>query len=414
MPSLDPATVRAFLERRLPATLELLRELVGINSYTGNREGVNHQGRVTARHFESLGFTSAFVAHADPAMGDHLVMTRAGRTPRTLALISHLDTVFPPEEEARNGFRWLPEGDRIYGPGTNDIKGGTAMMHLVLSALREHDPEAFESVTWKLLWNATEETLSRHFAEVCQAHLDPAHTRAALVFEAEGRPRGPSALVVARKGRATFRIQVEGRGSHAGAKHARGANAITQLAQVVERIAQLTDYPRHLTFNVGTIRGGVAVNRVPHEASADLEMRAFTREVYQSGMSAVLALAGHGEVRSPADGHACQIRVDVLSESPPWPRNPRTDALFEVWSATARDLGLPLESEERGGLSDGNWICDQFPTLDGLGPHGDNDHCSERSADGSKLPEYVLISSFVPKALLNTAALSRLIRSSTP
>ena len=46
--------------------------------------------------------------------------------------MSHLDTVFPPEEEARNNFRWQPEGDRIFGPGTHDIKGGTVMMWLVL------------------------------------------------------------------------------------------------------------------------------------------------------------------------------------------------------------------------------------------------------------------------------------------
>ncbi len=412
MPLSDPAVTRAFLESHLPDTLDLLRELVGINSYTANRDGVNHQARVTARRFEELGFAAEFVPHADPACGDHLVMTHAGRgpSPLTIALISHLDTVFPPEEEERNQFHWQREGDRIYGPGTNDIKGGTAMMHLVLRALRGLDADAFRAVTWKLLWNSSEETLSRDFGEVCRRQLDPSRTLAALVFEAEGRPRGTPALVVARKGRATFRLHVEGRASHAGAQHTRGANAITQLARTVERVAGLTDHSRELTFNVGTIRGGVAVNRVPHEASADLEMRAFAQDVYQDGMNALLAFAGPGEVRSAADGHPCHVRVEVLSESPPWPRNPRTDALFAGWAATARDLGLPLEFEARGGLSDGNWICDRYPTLDGLGPHGDNDHCSERSADGSKLPEYVLVSSFAPKALLNTTALARLIR----
>lgn len=412
----DPGSMRAFLEAALPGTLELLRELVGINSYTGNREGVIRQAHATARHFEPLGFTAEFVPHSDPACGDHLVMTRPARSPAapTIALISHLDTVFPPEEEARHQFHWQPEGDRIYGPGTNDIKGGTAMMHLVLQALRATDPDAFEGVTWKLLWNSSEETLSQHFATVCRQQLDPARTTAALVFEAEGRPRGVPALVVARKGRATFRIHVEGRASHAGAKHARGANAITQLARVIDRIGSFTDYSRHLTFNVGAIRGGLAVNRVPHEASADLEMRAFSRDAYQSGMNALLAFSGDGDVRSPVDDHPCRVRVEVLAESPPWPRNPRTDALFDLWSAAAQELGQPLESEERGGLSDGNWICDRYPTLDGLGPHGDNDHCSERSADGSKLPEYVLVSSFVPKALVNTVALSRLIRATPP
>ena len=52
------------------------------------------------------------------------MLTRRGRWAKSIALVSHLDTVFPPEEEARNGFHWQPDGDRIYGPGTHDIKGG--------------------------------------------------------------------------------------------------------------------------------------------------------------------------------------------------------------------------------------------------------------------------------------------------
>ena len=42
---------------------------------------------------------------------------------------------------------------------------------------------------------------------------------------------------------------------------------------------------------------------------------------------------------------------------------------------------------------------------DALGPVGGNAHCSERSEDGSKLPEYVEPGSFVPKAVLNLLAL---------
>lgn len=398
-----------FLEQELPAHLEMLRALVGINSFTGNAAGVNLQAETTAAFFAPLGFTAEYVPHRRADWGRHLVLTRRGRTPRTIALISHLDTVFPPEEEARNHFVWQPEGERIYGPGTTDIKGGTAMMHLILKALAATHPALFEEVTWVLLWNSAEETLSEHFAEVARQRLDPAVTEAALVFEAEGRPEGTPCLVRARKGRATFRITVEGRGSHAGAKHARGANAITQLGRLVDRLAGLTDYARHLTFNVGVISGGTAVNRVPHEASADLEMRTFDREVYAAGVRAVLALAGAGDVRSPVDGHACQVRVEITAESPPWPRNPATEGLLALWQSAAQELGQPLGGEERGGLSDGNWIWDHVPTLDGLGPHGDNDHCSERSADGTKLPEYIAVPSIVPKAHLNVLALRRLI-----
>jgi glutamate carboxypeptidase len=65
-------------------------------------------------------------------------------------------------------------------------------------------------------------------------------------------------------------------------------------------------------------------------------------------------------------------------------------------------------------LSDGNLIWDAVPTLDGLGPWGDNDHCSERSADGSKVPEYVLPGRFVPKAMVNTLAIEKLVTSHAP
>jgi glutamate carboxypeptidase len=47
--------------------------------------------------------------------------------------------------------------------------------------------------------------------------------------------------------------------------------------------------------------------------------------------------------------------------------------------------------------------------LDGLGPSGGNAHCSERSADGTKVPEYVDMPSFIPKALLTTLALVRML-----
>src|ERR1035438_9895879 len=175
-----------FLKNQMPAALELLRQMVGINSFTGNRDGVNRLSRFTAECFAPLGFTAEFVPSTNSAWGDHLVMTRRGRSGRNIALVSHLDTVFPPEEEARNNFRWLVEGDRIFGPGTHDIKGGSVMMWLVLTALRTQDPNLFEDITWKLIWNSSEETFSPDFGDVCRAHFDR-QTLAALIFESEGR-----------------------------------------------------------------------------------------------------------------------------------------------------------------------------------------------------------------------------------
>lgn len=406
----DPVRLHEFLQGQMPAALAILERMVGMNSFTENRDGVKSLARYTAECFAPLGFTAEFVPSTNPKFGEHLALTRRGRGRQSIALISHLDTVFPPEEEARNNFRWQPEGDRIYGPGTHDIKGGTVMMWLVLHALKAQAPTEFEDITWKLILNSSEEMFSHDFGDVCRARFD-AHTLAALVFEAEGRLGQETLMVAARKGRATWRVRVAGRGAHAGTRHRQGANAILQLSHTLQRIAALTDYPNELTFNIGTVRGGTVLNRVPHEAVADGEMRAFAPDVYARGKAALLALNGPGEVRSIADRFPCEVTVEILTESRPWPRNPGTDQLAAIWCEAGAAIGHPVNIEQRGGLSDGNLIWDAVPTLDGLGPWGDNDHCSERSADGTKVPEYVDLPCFVPKAVLNATAILRLIES---
>lgn len=407
--SIDPVPVRNFLERQMPAALEMLRQMVGINSFTSNQEGVRRLGRLTAEFFKPLGFSAEYVPSANPEWGDHLVMSRAAHGGKSIALVSHLDTVFPPEEELANNFRWQVEGDRIFGPGTLDIKGGTVMMWLVLTALQAQAPKVFEEVAWKLFWNSSEERLSGDFEWVCKRRLNKP-TTAILIFEGENRANGKRLMVAARKGRATWRVKVRGRSAHAGGSLASGANAIVQLGRTVQCIDALTDFSKGLTFNVGKIWGGSVLNRVPHEAVAEGEFRAFSLEVFQEAKSRLLDLAGPGEIRSNIDGYRCSVEMEITEESRAWPRNPATDQLLKLWMGAASQLGTSVIAEERGGLSDGNSLWDVAPTLDGLGPWGDNDHCSERTADGSKLPEFVEISSFVPKAALNTIAICDLVR----
>ena len=404
----DTSSLQTFLEAQMPAALEMLRQMVGINSFTSNREGVNRLGQVTARFFTPLGFSAEFVPSTIPEWGDHLVMSRSGRSNKAIAFVSHLDTVFPPEEEVANNFHWQVEGNRIFGPGTLDIKGGTVMMWLVLKALQTRAPKVFEEVGWKLFWNSSEERLSNDFQMVCKPRFENP-TIAVLVFEGENRAGKEHLMVAARKGRATWKVTVSGRSAHAGGSLTSGANAIVQIGRTIQRIDALTDLSKGLTFNVGKVWGGSVLNRVPHEAVAEGELRAFNQTIYQEALGRLRALAGPGEIQSPVDGFRCNVEVEITDESRPWPRNPATDQLLNVWIEAARELGTSVASEERGGLSDGNSFWDVAPTLDGLGPWGDNDHCSERNVDGSKLPEFVDSGSFVPKALLNTVAILKLL-----
>lgn len=398
-----------YCESQLPGTLEFLRRMVAINSFTENAAGIDELAKVTAAQFAELGFTAEQVQAAHPGYGHHLVLKRAGATPGpTIALLSHLDTVYTAEEEQRNDFAWRVEGPRIYGPGTNDIKGGTAMLYLTLAAIREAAPDTFAQTNWVVLLNACEEVISEDFGLLCRAQL-PADTLACLIFEGDGG-RDDFVLVSARKGRATFRVTVAGRSAHAGGDHRRGANAITQLARVALDLEKMTDYAAGLTVNVATIQGGTVTNRVPHLAALELEMRAFDPAVYARARQHILDWNREGEVGSACnDPFRCHVGVELTHETVPWPRNAATDRLCALWQQTGTDLGLHVRTEERGGLSDGNVLWDFFPTIDGLGPLGENCHCSEMNPAEGKEQEWVDVPSIVPKTVLNATAILRLL-----
>ena len=408
MASLDRTELHDYLTTHLPDYLSLLHEWVDINSFTTNLEGVDTLGRVTAVSFSELGFTAEQVASNDTDFGNHLVLTRQGNSGRTIGLVSHLDTVFPIDEEIRNDFIWRETGERIYGPGTVDIKGGTLLIYMMMAALNALAPDAFNTITWVILLDASEEVDGTDFGELCTDRLG-AEALACLIFEGGYLQDNQAKVVVARKGMAIYRIEVEGKASHAGSAHERGANAIHQLADVVQRVCRLTDYDRDLTFNVGRIEGGTVTNRVPHFAAADVEMRAFTPEVYDAGVAAMLALDGLSTVKSTSGEFTCHTRVSQTRKTKPWPRNDGTDRLFAIWQEAGEALGIEVFPEERGGLSDGNYFWDVIPCLDGLGAAGGNAHCSEQSEDGSKEQEYCLPAALVPKTVLNITAVLKLI-----
>lgn len=400
---------RAYYEENLPAYLDLLQRMVAINSFTANAAGVDELGRVTADVFADLGFTAEFIPSDKPHYGHHVVLTRPGTGRYTLGLVSHLDTVFPLEEEMRHDFAWRQEGERIYGPGTVDIKGGTVLIYMIMASLQALLPETYEAVTWVILLDASEEAEAEDFGALCIERLAGPDTLACLIFEGGYFDGQEFWVVTARKGMAVCEVRVAGRASHAGSAHEMGANAIVQLADTVQKLAAITDYERNITVNVGVISGGTVTNRVPHQATAALEMRAFDIEAYDAAVDAILALDGQTSVQSVADGYPCRVEVAVTRRTAPWSRNEATERLLAVWQEVGESLGYHVAAEERGGLSDGNHFWQVVPTLDGLGVAGGNAHCSERSPDGSKDQEYCEVSSFVPKAVLNVTAILNLL-----
>ena len=116
-----------FYTEKLPGYLDFLEQMVTTNSFTANPAGVNRLGNLIAEEFAHLGFQAESVQSHNPDFGKHLVLIRKGLTSKKVGLITHLDTVFPPEEEAEHDFSWLrrrPVNDELQSVPGRDQQGG--------------------------------------------------------------------------------------------------------------------------------------------------------------------------------------------------------------------------------------------------------------------------------------------------
>src|SRR4051812_9404980 len=120
----------AWLTGRLGEMEEALAALVEVNSYTENPEGGRKVGALLREMFTLPGLFAEVVFSRRYA--DHLVFRSRGRDGLApVALVGHLDTVFPPGKF--EGYR--KDGALRRGPGVLDMKGGLVVIAWTLKAL---------------------------------------------------------------------------------------------------------------------------------------------------------------------------------------------------------------------------------------------------------------------------------------
>lgn len=404
------SSLKQVLEKWSCEFFEKLKQVVDINSYTYNGDGVDAVGEIYTDWFTELGFETEAVPSTLPDCGRHLFFEKKGKSPFHLMLLSHLDTVFPEKEEEENHFFWKEDGDKIYGPGVLDIKGGSVLIYFYLKALKTHYPDIFDFFNWTILHNATEEPGGNDFAELARLKVRQ-NSLACLVYEGGENSKNPSdsIICVSRRGTARFKIECYGRSAHSGSGHKKGVNAVRELCRVVEKIEQLTQYEKDITFSVGVIEGGTAVNTVPPYAYCLVDVRANNPHDFAWAKAQLLKFQGEGELTSVIDGFKSHLTVERQGEFPPWPTTKMNEELSQTIKTVSNTLGRNLYTQTvRGGTSDGNFLYDLLPTIDLLGPNGANHHCSIQCADKGQEQEYILKSSVVPQLELNIALICSL------
>jgi glutamate carboxypeptidase len=332
-----------------------LEALVAVSSPSGDMAGAEEAIAVCVALLPPQASTER-VPSSTAASAPDLIARVAGSGRRRVLLLGHIDTVIA--HDAHEPLRH--DGDRLYGPGTADMKGGVVLALGVTRALAAR-PELFDELA--LLLVTDEEWRTAEFAHTARfAGYD-----ACLCFEAgERTPSGEEGVVLKRKAAGTLRVRASGRASHSGSAPDRGRNALLALAQIGLTVAQLhaPNGPARLSVVPTVLRSGEAFNVVPAAGELIFDLRADSLDAFQAVLEAI-----------PAELSGVGLAPTMERIWPGMDSFASTESLLARASAL---LGRRISGVARGGASDASHFAPVIPlTVDGLGPRGGGAHTSE-------------------------------------
>lgn len=346
---------------------------VAIESKSDNALGIGQMMATAEADFQAAGLLTERIPGRD-GFGDHF----SARTPwgdgAGILVLCHLDTVHPKGTLQANPIR--TEGDKAFGPGIYDMKGG---VWLALSAIRSVVEAGSETPLPVRFLIVSDEEMG---SDTSRAHIEAAAENASYVLVTEPARDG-GCCVTARKGSARVSLTTHGVPAHSGMRHADGESAILEMARQIIAIENMTDYDRGLTLNVGTIRGGSATNVIPDLCSVEVDIRMTAPEDADEILQRIMALKPHNP--------KVELNITGALNRPPYRKSNAIASLYEHARVLAQDIGFELGDVFTGGGSDGNFTAATVPTLDGLGVDGAGAHT---------LDEHIYVSSLVPRMML--------------
>ena len=383
------------LPSRYPLDTELIASAISrwaqIESPSYDSVAVNRMMDAASCFMATMGARIERVAGSE-SFGDVVTARFGSISTQGILVLGHLDTVHL-VGTLQDSLPIRVDGDRLYGPGVMDMKGGMYIAaHALGHVLEKYGPL---SVPITFMFIPDEEIGSpttRQFIE-----NEAKNSRWVLVPE----PAHDGKIVTGRHAFLRYTITVRGKAQHAGVTHGLGKSAISGMARLITEIESFSDVEREITYRVGVVNGGHFVNVVPIECTAQVLCVAPSTKAFE-------------EISMRMESLSCKdsgitVEVHAGPVRPLFKPTIGTLALLRVAEKVASDIGLDLEHGQFGGGSDGNFTGSMgIPTLDGLGVHGDGLHTKS---------EHLYMSSLVPRTKLLAGlyrALSDISQNQTP
>lgn len=373
-----------------PAVIETLQKLVLIESGSTNIAGIARVADFAKTQLDILGAKTELIKTSN----SDRVMVRGvfrGKGRLKAMLIAHMDTVYPDGILATQPYKL--DGNRLYGPGIADDKGGIAVILHSLALLLSQGWDNFEAIT--VLFNPDEEIGSEGSGAFIQSLA--ADQNVVLSYEptASKSIAKNEGVLLAAAGIATATIEVKGRASHAGAAPDEGRNALIELSHQILATEKIAKKISGAQLNWTSSQSGTVSNRIPETAVASADVRLLKPDAADKLKAALITKTQ--ESRRVPDT-LVHVKIDV--GRPPYVAGEQGMALAQLARAIYAELdGRPLVFHPiTGGGTDAGFASasGKAAVLESLGLAGWGFHARD---------EYIEIDSIVPRLYLTSRLL---------
>jgi len=344
------------LDEKQEEMLSFIERLVNIDSGIDYPEGIKQCAELVGEKLREIGFSIEYVDH--PGVCTHLVAKKAGLSERNVMLTGHFDTVFL--RGTANARPFKIEGDRAFGPGVADMKGGIAMAVFVLQALYE---AGWNDKNMTLVFCGDEET-GHPDTNAAELFLQEGRGQHGVFCLEPGRPNGE--VVIGRKGVIIPEMTIKGLSAHA-MEPQKGASAVCEMAHKILEIYKLQDVENGILCNVGIAKGGTGGSVVAEDAYLRFSIRFDTL----TDGNKIMAELENSVTNSCVTGTVTTLKNNRFMYMP-FETTDDVKMMLSLAQKNANRLGFEkLEGLFQAGGSDACWTAIAgSPTLDGMGPVG--------------------------------------------
>lgn len=360
--------IAGYIDEKRDEMIALWKELVNTESYVGEPEHVARVLERVKQEFEAEGFDCRIVDVGGGWAGTLVGTLGAERAGAPILFSGHLDTVFPQGSWGEAPFRI--EGDKAFGPGALDMKGGIV---IALYAVKALNRAGYQDTPIKIIFSGNEE--KGHVGSTgAQVYLDESKG-GLFAFNMETGLAGGQ-LCVGRKGHLGCHVEVTGVESHAGNDFESGRSAIEEAAHKIIALQALTDLEEGTTVNVGVISGGTVVNAVPGKCQFDVDIRVAKEEGRQRIKRELPKIVERCTVEGTQGCYAFD------GDAPIYETTEGVERFYSFVCDVAKKQGFPVPGRKvLGGFSDAAYVMlAGTPVICSFGVRGEWNHTKREYA----------------------------------